>query len=140
MDPVSGCSMEYRELITNESIRKDWQTSSTKKFVRLFQGVSKRVTGTNTCNLIQKSAGPKKKRPTYARFFCTVQLQKSEPNHTRLTVGGNLIHFPGNKSTRTANINTTKMLMEALLRRAQDWRFAVLSACYKTLINPESHL
>ena len=36
---------------------------------------------------------------------------KTEPNRTRLTVGGNLIEFNGDKSTRIAAITTAKIVL-----------------------------
>jgi hypothetical protein len=40
---------------------------------------------------------------TYARFICGYWPQKSEPECIRLTVGGNLIDYPGDISTWPAN-------------------------------------
>ena len=40
---------------------------------------------------------------------------KTEPNRTRLTVGGNLIDFEGKVSTRTAKIQTIKTLLNSIL-------------------------
>ena len=39
------------------------------------------------------------------------QSKKNELNRTRLTVGGNLIEFNGDKSTRTAAITTAKIVL-----------------------------
>lgn len=41
--------------------------------------------------------------------------QKDEIYHTRLTVGGNLIDFPGNKSTPTADLLTAKLLINSTI-------------------------
>ena len=115
IDPSTGRSMEYRELISNPSTKKAWQHSSANEFGRLFQGVGGRVTGTNTCYFIKHTAIRNNKRPTYARFVCTIRPQKTEPNRTRLTVGGNLINFDGDKSTRTADISTAKLVLNSVI-------------------------
>jgi hypothetical protein len=41
--------------------------------------------------------------------------QKSEPARTRLTVGGNLIDYPGDKSAPTADLTTFKCLINSTL-------------------------
>jgi hypothetical protein len=46
---------------------------------------------------------------------CHIRPQKSEPNRTRITVGGNLIDYPGDVSTKTANLVTAKILWNSVL-------------------------
>jgi hypothetical protein len=41
--------------------------------------------------------------------------QKTKPNHTRLTVGGNLIDYPGDVSTPTADTTTAKLVINSTL-------------------------
>ena len=40
---------------------------------------------------------------------------KTEPNRTRLTVGGNLINYPGNVSTPTADTITSKIVINSTI-------------------------
>jgi hypothetical protein len=47
----------------------------------------------------------------YGRILCNFCPQKKDQNRTRLAVGGNRIDYPGNKSTPTANLTTTKLLI-----------------------------
>ena len=77
--------------------------------------MGKRIHGTNTIFFINKSDIPSNKQPTYARFVCTYLPLKSEPNQTRLTVGGNLIHFSGDVSTRTADLTTAKIHLNSTI-------------------------
>ena len=100
-----------------QKTKKAWQISSANEFGRLFQGVGGRIKGTNTCLFIQHTAIRNNKRPTYARFVCSVRNQKNEPNRTRLTVGGNLIEFNGDNSTRTAAITTAKNFLNDVISR-----------------------
>ena len=53
---------------------------------------------------------------TYLRTFC-LQLpsQKAEPYRTRITVGGNLIDYPGNLSMKVADMTTFKILVNSTL-------------------------
>jgi hypothetical protein len=71
----------------------------------------KDLKGTNTCFFIQKLLVPTSKLPTYGRIVCNFCPQKKEQNCTRLTVGGNRINYPGNKSTPTADLTTAKLLI-----------------------------
>ena len=56
---------------------------------------------------------PKHKCATYGRIVCNVRPQKEEIYCTQLTVGGNLIDFPGSNSTFTADLITAKLLMNS---------------------------
>ena len=47
---------------------------------------------------------------TYTRIVVDYCLQKADPNRVRLTAGGNLIDYPGELTTCTADLTTTKML------------------------------
>ena len=51
----------------------------------------------------------------YGRICVDHRLHKSEPNRTRLTVGGNLINYPGEKYTPTADISTAKILFNSVI-------------------------
>ena len=71
--------------------------------------------GTNTIKFIPWSAIPPDRMPTYGRIVVSVRPQKTEPNRTRLTVGGNLINYPHDVSTPTADITTAKILFNSVL-------------------------
>ena len=43
------------------------------------------------------------------RAVCDIRPQKIETHRTRLTVGGNLIEYPGEVSTPTLELTTMKM-------------------------------
>ena len=112
----TGRSMEYKDLITDPSTRATWLHSAANEFGRLAQGLpDERVEPTNTMFFIPFSQVPKHKRPTYARFVCSYRPQKAEPYRTRLTVGGNLIDYPGNLSMKVADMTTFKILVNSTL-------------------------
>jgi hypothetical protein len=52
IDPDTGKSMEYRELITNPKTKDVWSHSAANEFGRLAQGVGGRIKGTNTIRFI----------------------------------------------------------------------------------------
>jgi hypothetical protein len=88
-----------------------WETCFANKIRRLFQGIHN-LKGTDTCFFIAKLLVPTNKRPTYGQIACNFCPQKKEQNRTHLTVGGDQIHYPGNKSTPTINLMTTKLLID----------------------------
>ena len=72
-------------------------------------------TGTNTMAFIPKHKVPKGKIVTYGNLVCDIKPNKKETHRSRLTVGGNLIRFPGDKSTATADITTMKALLNSVI-------------------------
>jgi hypothetical protein len=107
--------MTYRELITYPLTKSDWELSSANEFGHLAQGVGGRIKGTNTIRFIDHAKLPKDRSSTYPRFVCELRPQKSEVNRTRLTLGGNLIHYPGDVSMRMAELETLKILLNSVI-------------------------
>jgi hypothetical protein len=114
IDDDTGAMLEYRHLINSEKYRRIWERSFANESGRLFRGI-RDIPGTDTCFFIRKSQVLKHKRSTYGRIVCNVRPQKEEIYRTRLTVGGNLINFPGNKSTPTADLLTAKLLINSTI-------------------------
>ena len=52
---------------------------------------------------------------TYGRLVCDIKEHKTETRQTRLTVGGNLLDFPGLLSTPTATVTTAKCLFNSVI-------------------------
>jgi hypothetical protein len=52
---------------------------------------------------------------TYGSFVVDIKDHKEENERTRLTVGGNQIEYPGDKSTRTACLTTAKILINSVI-------------------------
>jgi hypothetical protein len=114
-DESTGRMLEYRQLINDPRYRDTWHRSAANEFGRLAQGVGNRITGTNTIQFICKEDVPKDRSVTYGRFVCTIRPQKDEPERTRLTVGGNLVDYPGRTSTPTADMTTWKLQVNDIL-------------------------
>jgi hypothetical protein len=97
-----------------------WQTAFGKDFGGMAQGDDKTgQKGTNSVFVmthkeidIAKAAGHKW---TYARIVVDYRPQKEDPNRIRIAVGGNLITYKGNTSTRTADLTTSKLLWNSVL-------------------------
>ena len=65
--------------------------------------------------LIHKYKVPTGQTVTYARFVCDCRPQKEEKHMTRITVGGYLISYPGNVTTRGADMTTIKLLLKIVV-------------------------
>ena len=51
----------------------------------------------------------------YARIVVDICPQKKDPNHVRITAGGNSIEYPGELTTRTADLTTSNILRNSVL-------------------------
>jgi hypothetical protein len=58
---------------------------------------------------IPRKLVPMYKKVTYGRFVTDIRPQKEEKHCTRLTIGGNLIDYPGNVSAPTGSLITYKL-------------------------------
>eukprot|EP00957_Ditylum_brightwellii_P009149 692015-Ditylum_brightwellii.AAC.1 len=116
IDEETGRSLEYRHLIKDSKYQKVWVTLCANEFGRLAQGVGKRMpNGTSTIKFITKNQVPDNKKPTYARFVCDVRPQKAEKHRTRITVGCNLIEYPGEVHTPTTDMDVAKLLFNSVI-------------------------
>jgi hypothetical protein len=106
----TGASLEYLHLIIDYSTFTIWNKAAANDFVRLAQGVGSRIDDLNIILFIPRQAVPKGKLVTYGRFVVDIRPDKSEVHRVRLTVGGNLIQYPGDVSTRSADVTTSKCL------------------------------
>ena len=71
--------------------------------------------GTNTTSFIPKGKVPEGRTVTYGMIVAEIQPQKAETHRTGLTVGGNLINFPGDVTTPTVDLITSKLIFNSLL-------------------------
>jgi hypothetical protein len=88
-----------------------------KELGRLAQGLNGEE-GTNTIRFMAPEdipTTPKEQTVTYAQIVVDYRPQKADPNRVRNTVGGNLIDYPGELTTRTADLVTSKILWNSTL-------------------------
>ena len=87
---------------------------------RIAQGY-KDTEGTNTVkfmNLDEIANIPADRTVTYARIVVDYyRPQKADPNRVRITAGGNLINYPYELTTRTADLTTSKTSPGRVVRR-----------------------
>ena len=71
--------------------------------------------GTNTIFIIPKEKVPEVRTVTYGIIVAEIQPQKTEAYCKGITVGGNLINFPGNFTTPTSDLTTAKLIFNSVL-------------------------
>jgi hypothetical protein len=105
--PETGKSRKHQELITNLRHKIKWMRSTANEINRLYN--------TNTTRFIRGSNIPKGWKVTYGSFVVDIKYNKEEKERTRLTIGGDQIEYPGDKSTQTAGLTTEKILINSVI-------------------------
>jgi hypothetical protein len=117
LDQETGQLLEYRQLLRHPRFKEVWNRSSADEFGRLAQGIGGRITGTDTIRFICKHEVPpdRFKDITYIKFVCTIRTEKKDPHRTRATMGGNLINYPDDVGTPTANLLLIKIFLNSVV-------------------------
>jgi hypothetical protein len=105
--PEIGKSLKHQELITKLRYKIEWMRSTANVINRLYN--------TNTIGFIRRSNIPIGRKVTYGSFVVDIKDHKEEKESTILTVGGDQIEYPGDKSTRTAGLTTAKNLINSVI-------------------------
>lgn len=118
--PLTGKAIKkYQEVIKCEELRETWETAFGKEFGGLAQGDDRTgQKGTNTVIILdaeQIKQIPADRVVTYASIAVDYREQKDDPNRVRITAGGNLIKYPGELTTRTADLQTTKIMWNSVI-------------------------
>ena len=101
-------------------MKEVWRAAMCKELGGLTQGYNT-TEGTNTVFFISQNeikTIPMDRTVTYARIVVGYFPQKEYPNQVRITVGGNIIDYPGELATRTAD-PTAKILWNSTLSTPQ---------------------
>ena len=107
----------YKALLKIPSLRETWVKAMCKELGNISQGFGKQE-GTNTVKFLtheEIKKIPPGRTVTYARIVIDYRPQKDDPNRVRITVGGNLIDYPDELTTRTADLTTTKLLWNSVI-------------------------
>jgi len=89
-----------------------------KELGRLANGYKDETNGTGTLHYMTHEEIkniPTDRTVTYAKIVVDYRPQKEDPNRVRITVGGNLINYPFETTTRTADLITNKLLWNSTL-------------------------
>ncbi len=87
-----------------------WTESFSKEIVHL-------TTTTKTIFFVNKAEIPKERRGnvTYGRIVCTYHVAKKDKFWAHITMGDNLINYPGDCRTPTADLLTLKLLLNRVI-------------------------
>ena len=109
----------YKRLSKDPLLKLIWQTAFGKEFGNLAQGDNRTgQIGTNSIFVLtheQIKNIPKDRVVTYARVVVDYRPQKEDPNRVRIRAGGNLIIYPGELTTHTADLTTSKVLWNSTI-------------------------
>jgi hypothetical protein len=105
--PETGKSLKHQELITKLRYKIKRLRSTAYEINRIYN--------TNTIRFIRRSNIPKGRKVMYGSFVGDIKDHKEEKKCTRLTVGGDQIEYPGDKSTRTVCLTTAKILINSVI-------------------------
>jgi hypothetical protein len=110
LDEETGDLLEYRHLMKHPKYKDTWLKSFGTEIRRL-------VTTTETILFKRKDEIPQDRRKdiTYGRVVCTYRSEKKDPYRTRLTMGGNLVNYPDDCGTPTADLLTVKLLLNSVI-------------------------
>ena len=110
LNDETGELLEYRHLIKNPKYRAVWSKSFGTEIRRL-------ATTTETIVFMSKAMIPQNRHKdiTYGRIVCTHRSEKKDPYRTRITMGGNLINYPDDCGTPTADLLTVKLLLNSII-------------------------
>eukprot|EP00804_Cyclotella_cryptica_P005248 CCRYP_018890-RA/>CCRYP_018890-RA protein AED:0.36 eAED:0.27 QI:0/0/0/1/0/0/3/0/601 len=107
----------YEKLANDPALQDVWTQAMCKELGRLAQGWNGN-NGTDTIFFMthdEIKRIPRDRTVTYARIVVDYRPQKDDPNRVRITVGGNLINYPGELTTRTADLTTAKILWNSTI-------------------------
>ena len=118
--PTTGETISsYKKLMNDPDTMEIWQTAFGKDFGGMAQGDNKTGQKGTDAIFVMTHAEilliPADRTITYARVVVDFRPQKADPHRIRITAGGNLIHYPGELTTRTANLTTSKLMWNSVL-------------------------
>jgi hypothetical protein len=108
----------YRKLIKDPLLKDLWPKAMSKELHCLVQGCPGITKGTNTIFFLLHTdvcTIPSDRTVTYARIVINHHPQKEDPNHVRITVGGNLIDYPFELTRHTADMVSSKILWNSVI-------------------------
>ncbi len=110
LDKDTGNLLEYHHLIKHPKYKTTWSQSFRKEIRQL-------ATTTATIVFINKYQIPEDRQGdiTYGRIVCDMHKGEKDKHCTRLTMGGNLINYPGDCGTPMANLLTVKILLNSII-------------------------
>ena len=107
--------LTYCGLMKTEN-KKIWEMALANKLGRLMQGVGTPITkGTKTLFSVKQKNLQAGCKAAYAKIVVGIRPQKKEKHRARLVVGGNRVDYPNEVSTKTVDLDTTKMFLNLII-------------------------
>lgn len=112
----NGYLLEYKHLIKHQKYRPIFSKALGNEVGRLAHGMPGRIAGTDTISFIRKEEVPqdRMKNATYTRIVSDYRPTKEEKYRVRVTMG-DIINYPGDCSTPTADLLTVKLLLNSTI-------------------------
>jgi hypothetical protein len=109
--------LKYCQLLHDPKHEAIWSKAGANEFGWLAQGVGGSIDGTNTIFFIHKHEIPQDrlKDVTYIKFVLLIRTEKEDPHQIQATIGGNLIHYPDDVGTSTANLLLIKIFLNSII-------------------------
>ena len=105
---------KYKKLAADPATQVVWTTEFGKEWGNLTQGDNKtRTKGTDSLIVLDHEEIlniPTYRTVTYANIVVDYRSQKEDPNRVHITASGNLINYPSELITGTADLTTSKIL------------------------------
>ena len=109
----------YKKLMKDPVTQETWMAAFGNDFGGMAQGDNKTgQVGTNAMFVMDPKDIPNipaDRLVTYANVVVDYRPQKEDPNRIRITAGGNLINYPVEVTTQTADITTSKLHWNSVL-------------------------
>ena len=138
IDTDTGKLLKYRQLMINPKYKNNWITSSANEFGQLANRVGGHIKNpTKMIAFIRRNDIPHNQRKdvTYGKFVCSVRPEKKEKNRPIFTIGGDIIDYPGEVATPTADMLVTKILFKSVIS-TKGSRFMTIDISNFYLITP----
>ncbi len=110
LDDDTGNLLEYRHLIKHPKHKDTWSNSFGNE-IRGLATTTEIIVFINKTDIPQDRKGDK----TYGQIVCVYREGKKDKYCTRITVGSNLINYPGDCGTPTADLLTVKLLFNSII-------------------------
>jgi hypothetical protein len=115
INPDTGLLADYKEL-SQSSDGPLWRAGNADEIGRLCDGHGKDMpTGTKTMRFIAHTQVPNGKKCTYLNIVAAYRPEKEKKYRIRWTIGGNLIIYTGDVTTKTAEMVTAKILFNSVI-------------------------
>jgi hypothetical protein len=130
LDDETGNLLEYRHLLKHPKYKEVWSKSFGKKNWHL-------ATTTKTIAFMEKQQIPQArcKDITYGQIICVYRLEKKDPYRMHITMGGNLVNYPDNCGTPTADLLTVKLMFNSIIS-TPNAKFMTIDIKYFYLMTP----